>query len=118
MITGVHALINSRQPEVIREFLRDKIGWPHVDTGGGWLIFALPPAELGVHPDDGDTTHQLYLMCDQVEATMDELRTRGVEFAGGIQELNFGRMATIVLPDGSHLGLYEPKHALPPRPQG
>src|SRR5438270_12794572 len=79
MITAVHGLIYSRQAEAVRVFLRDKLGWDHVDSGGGWLIFALPPAELCVHPTDGEPGAELYLMCDDIEATVAELTGRDVE---------------------------------------
>ena len=112
MITGVHALIYSKKAEAVRAFLRDVVGFPSVDDGDGWLIFALPPAELGVHPTDGDTVHELYLMCDNVEATVRELRAKGVEFDGDIVDAGWGLMTAIVLPDGAKLGLYEPRHSV------
>ena len=112
MISGVHALIYSKQPEAVREFFRDVLGFPSVDEGGGWLIFALPPAELGVHPTDGDGAHELYLMCDDVQATVDVLRAKGVEFDGDVIDAGFGLLTTILLPDGSKLGMYQPKHAI------
>jgi predicted enzyme related to lactoylglutathione lyase len=106
----MHALIYSKQAEAVRDFLKDTLGLPFVDSGGGWLIFALPPAEVGVHPTEGATQHELYLMCDDLEATMAELTVKGVEFTGGIQEQGWGRQAAIKLPDGSTLGLYQPLH--------
>jgi hypothetical protein len=112
MIFGVHALIYTRRAEAVRAFLRDVIGWSHVDDGGGWLIFAMPPAEVGVHPVDGDGFHELHLMCDDLEATMAELAGKGVEFIGGVDEREYGIVTTIKLPDGSGLGLYQPTHAL------
>jgi catechol 2,3-dioxygenase-like lactoylglutathione lyase family enzyme len=110
MITAAHTLIYSRQADAVRDFFRDKLNLPHVDAGGGWLIFALPPGELGVHPTDGEGQHELYLMCDDLEATMAELADRGVEFVGGVDEQGFGRQTSIKLPDGSTLGLYQPLH--------
>lgn len=114
MIYGVHALIYTKQAEAVRAFLRDTIGWSYVDTGGGWLIFAMPPAEVGVHPaDEGAGTHELHLMCDDIEATVAELTAKGVEFTGGIQDLDYGRVTTIKLPsDGGELGLYQPTHPI------
>ncbi len=94
----------------MREFLRDVLELPNVDAGGGWLIFALPPAELGVHPTDGSRRHELYLMCDDIDATMASLRERGVEFKGPVTEAGFGRLATILMPGGGELALYEPRH--------
>lgn len=113
MITAMHALIYSKDADAVRDFLRDKIGLPFVDAGGGWLIFALPPAEVGVHPSDGagDGRHELYLMCDDLEATMAELTAKGVEFDGGVHDEDWGREIAIKLPDGGTLGLYQPKHA-------
>jgi predicted enzyme related to lactoylglutathione lyase len=112
MISGVHALIYSKQPEAVRQFFRDVLEFPSVDEGGGWLIFALPPAELAVHPTDGDGAHELYLMCDDVHATVADLRAKGVQFDGDMVDAGFGLLTTIVLPDGSKLGLYQPKHAI------
>ena len=109
-IVGAHMLLYTSQPEALRATLRDLLGWKYVDTGGGWLIFAMPPAEIAVHPTEGAPTTELYLMCDDVEATDDELRAKGVEFEGGIQGQGWGRVASIRLPDGSSLGLYQPQH--------
>ncbi|MDX6251178.1 MAG: hypothetical protein QOF10_4538, partial [Kribbellaceae bacterium] len=79
MINGAHVIIYSRDAEADRTFLRDVLGYPHVDTGGGWLIFKLPPAEVAVHPTDGAEKHELYLMCDNLEETTTELTGKGVE---------------------------------------
>ena len=106
----MHALIYTKQADEVREFLRDKLALPYVDSGGGWLIFALPPAEVAVHPTGGDGTHELYLMCDDLEATMDELAAKGVEFTGEVHEEQWGRQTGIKLPGGDTLGLYQPKH--------
>jgi catechol 2,3-dioxygenase-like lactoylglutathione lyase family enzyme len=112
MINGVHGIIFSKDADALRAFFRDVLGFQSVDAGGGWLIFALPPAELGIHPaEDNDAGRQeLYLMCDDIEATMADLKTRGVEFAGPAQNAGFGTMATINLPGGGQLALYEPRH--------
>lgn len=112
-VTAVHALIYSQKAEAVREFLRDVLGWSHVDAGHGWLIFAMPPAEVAVHPTDGPTTHELYLMCDDLEATTAELTAKGVELTGPARDAGFGRVTGIKLPDGSTLSLYEPRHASP-----
>lgn len=112
-VTAVHALLYTPEPEALRGVLRDVLGWRHVDDGEGWLIFALPPAELGVHPSDGSTRHELSLMCDDVGATVAELRQRGVEVRGEPDDLGFGIGTTIVLPGGVELLLYEPRHASP-----
>jgi hypothetical protein len=108
-ITGVHALLYSAEADSLRATLRDLLGWHHVDAGGGWLIFALPPAELGVHPGE-EAHHELSLMCDDIESTVDELRVKGVHFSGDIQSRRFGRAATMVLPGGVEMLLYEPSH--------
>lgn len=112
MITGVHATFFTRFPEQTRAFFRDALGLDAVDAGGGWLIFALPPAELGVHPDDGPDRHELYLMCDDIAATSAELRAKGVE-VGEPDDQGFGLMATLRVPGGGELGLYEPRHPSP-----
>jgi catechol 2,3-dioxygenase-like lactoylglutathione lyase family enzyme len=110
MINGVHALIFSSDPDGVRAFFRDVLGLSSVDAGGGWLIFALPPAELGVHPGDGDAHHELYLMCEDIHATVRELEAKGVRFAGPVSEERFGLVARAVLPGGGELPVYQPKH--------
>ncbi|WP_194921964.1 VOC family protein, partial [Catenulispora rubra] len=82
MITGTHAILYSADPEADRAFLRDVLEFPHVDAGGGWLIFQLPPAELGVHPAEGPPAGELYLMCDDLDATLAVLAARGVHSVG------------------------------------
>jgi len=115
MITGVHAIIYSKQAGAVRTFFRDTLGLPSVDAGGGWLIFALPPAELACHPTAPDDSgrHELYLMCDDVEATMAELEAKGVEFVAPVTEAGFGRMTRMRVPGGGELGLYQPTHPSP-----
>ena len=112
-ITGAHVLLYTPEAEALRAVLRDALGWEHVDGGDGWLIFALPPAELGVHPSDGDTHQELWLMCDDIDATVAELRAKGVEIRGEPEESGFGLVTTMVLPGGVEIGLYEPRHASP-----
>jgi predicted enzyme related to lactoylglutathione lyase len=112
-ITGTHVLVYSPEADALRALLRDAFGWEHVDAGDGWLIFALPPAELGVHPSDGDTHQELWLMCDDIDATVAELRAKGVEIRGEPEESGFGVVTTMVLPGGVEIGLYEPRHASP-----
>lgn len=114
-ITGVHALLYTTEPEALRAVLRDVFGWPFVDTGGGWLIFGLPPAELGVHPAEGPTyasgvRHQLSLMCDDLGTTVDELRGKGIEVRGEPQDEGWGITTTLILPGGVEVMLYEPRH--------
>jgi catechol 2,3-dioxygenase-like lactoylglutathione lyase family enzyme len=100
----------------LRAFLRDVLGFESVDAGGGWLIFALPPAELAAHPNDGDTRHELYLMCEDVEATVEELRAKGVEFTRPISDEGFGLVTAMRVPGGGELRLYEPRHPTPLAP--
>ena len=107
MITGVHAIIYSRDAEADRAFIRDVLGFSSIDSGGGWLIFALPPAELAVHPDDTGGQHELFLLCDDIETTAARL---GI--SAPISEQRWGRLVQITLPSGAQLGLYEPKHPL------
>lgn len=116
MINGVHAVVFSREADKVRAFFADVLGLAAVDAGGGWLIFALPPAELAVHPADGDGHHELYLMCDDIQATLTELRGKGVEVAREVSDQRWGLMAAIRLPDGSEFGIYEPRHASPLQP--
>jgi len=105
----------SAEAEKVRAFFSDVLGMPSADAGGGWLIFALPPAELAVHPADGETRHELYLMCDDIQATLADLRGKGVEVAREVSDQGWGLLAAIRLPDGSELPIYEPRHPLPPR---
>jgi catechol 2,3-dioxygenase-like lactoylglutathione lyase family enzyme len=116
MITGVHAVIFTTDAEADRAFFRDVLELPAVDAGDGWLIFALPPAELAAHPADEGGQHELYLMCDDVRATIDELTNKGVEFARPVSEEGFGLLTAIQLPGGGELGLYEPRHPTPLAP--
>ncbi|OXY90255.1 VOC family protein [Streptomyces diastatochromogenes] len=113
MINGAHVVIYSRDAEADRTFLRDVLGWPYVDAGHGWLIFQAPPAEVACHPTDGDPSHELMLMCDDLDATREQLAQQGVEFAEPVEEARWGRLTALRLPSGSRLGLYEPRH---PRP--
>jgi catechol 2,3-dioxygenase-like lactoylglutathione lyase family enzyme len=111
VITGAHAIVFSADAEADRAFFRDVLGFDSVDAGGGWLIFALPPAELAVHP--GPAEHRLYLMCDDVAGTVEELRGRGVELVREVSDEGWGLLTAIRLPGGGELGLYEPRHPLP-----
>ena len=111
MISGVHAVVFSHEAEEVRAFFRDALGFAAVDAGGGWLIFALPPAELGVHPTEEEPSVALYLLCDDLEATITELGAKGVELSDPITEEDWGRLTYLKLPGGAKLGLYQPKHA-------
>lgn len=117
MIFGAHVIVYTQDPEADRGFLRDVLGFEGVDAGHGWLIFALPPAEVAVHPSDSGGRHELYLMCDDIDATVRELRDKGVHFAREVSDQGWGRLTAIQLPGGGELGLYEPRHptALPRR---
>jgi catechol 2,3-dioxygenase-like lactoylglutathione lyase family enzyme len=117
MITGVHAVIFTTDAEADRAFFRDVLELRSVDAGGGWLIFALPPAELAAHPGDEDSHHELYLMCDDVHATVEELKTKGVEFSRSVSDEGFGLVTAIRLPGGGEVGLYEPRHPTPLSPR-
>ena len=112
MINGVHALIYTKDAEKDRLFFRDVLGFPHIDSGDGWLIFALPPTEMGVHPvmEGGREMHELYLMCDDVKKTVAELKAKGVTFTQEISDRGWGLVTGIKLPSGGELGLYEPRH--------
>ena len=113
VINGAHVIVYSRDAEADRAFLRDAMGFDAVDAGGGWLIFALPPAELAVHPATTGGTHALYLMCDDVHATVQELTAQGVEFVRDVSDEGFGLLTAIRLPGGGEVGLYEPRHPSP-----
>jgi catechol 2,3-dioxygenase-like lactoylglutathione lyase family enzyme len=111
MIRGAHVILYSSDADADRAFLRDVLGLSNVDSGGGWLIFRLPPAEVAVHPAETSGAAELYLVCDDVEATVADLRGRGVEFDGEVSDQGWGRLATIRLPGGGRLGVYEARHA-------
>jgi hypothetical protein len=91
-------------------FFKDVLDFPSVDAGGGWLIFALPPAELGIHPTDKSNCHELFLMCDDIKATVKELKNKGVEFSRPIKNEQWGQITYIKIPGGGEMGLYQPKH--------
>ncbi|MFN2445057.1 MAG: VOC family protein [Vicinamibacterales bacterium] len=122
-IIGTHVLLYSSEPDALRAMLRDVFGWKHVDAGDGWLIFALPPTELGVHSAEGSTydsgvRHQFTLMCDDIQATVRELRAKNVEVVGEPEDEGYGITVMLRLPGGPEVMLYEPRHAvaIQPRP--
>jgi len=112
VINGSHFILFSDDPEADRAFFADVLGQPHVDAGGGWLIFKIPPAELAVHPADRTAGHELYFMCDDLEATVSDLQAKGVEFVEDVSEERWGRLTRFRLPGGGGVGLYEPRHPL------
>ena len=114
MITGAHVIIDTQNAEADRKFFDDIFGFDSVDAGHGWLIFALPPAEVAFHPA-AESHHELYLMCDDLETTMADLQGKGVVFKGPIDDLRWGRLAHLELPGGGTLGIYQPKHPLAPQ---
>src|SRR2546426_1739331 len=112
MIIGAHSIIYSKEPDADRAFLRDVPKLPNVDVGGGWLIFGLPPAEVAVHPSDKNGAHELYLMCDDVEAFVAEMKTANVA-CGPVQNQGWGLLTQMTLPGGGKVGIYQPRHARP-----
>ena len=112
MITGAHSIIYSTNPDADRAFLRDVLRFPNVDVGGGWLIFGLPPAEVAVHPSDKNDVHEFYLMCDDIEALVADMKKRNIA-SSPVQNLGWGLLTQITLPGGGRLGIYQPRHARP-----
>ena len=112
MISGAHSIIYSTNPEADRGFLRDVIGLPHVDVGGGWLIFGLPPSEVAVHPSDKNNVHEFYLMCDDVEVFVADMKRRQI-VCDAVQDEGWGLLTHVTLPGGGKVGVYQPRHARP-----
>jgi hypothetical protein len=106
-------LLHTPEADAVRAIFRDVFGWKHVEDHPGWLIFAMPPSELGIHPSDGATTHEICLMCDDLESTMADLRSKGIEFRGEPRDQGFGIVTTMLLPGGIEVLLYERKHQTP-----
>ena len=115
MIAGAHTIIFCEDPERAREFFRTVLGLSSVDAGGGWLIFALPPAEMAVHPGEGgkESRHELYFMCHDLKATIADLTVKGVEFPAPVSEERWGSMTRFKVPGAGEVGLYQPKHPSP-----
>jgi predicted enzyme related to lactoylglutathione lyase len=111
VIAGVHTILYSKKADEVRAFFKDVLEFDAVDAGRGWLIFAAPPGELAVHPSEGKGYHELYLMCSDINATVEKLKERGVEFTMPVADRGWGLLTQIKLPDGESLGLYEPRHA-------
>jgi hypothetical protein len=117
MIFGAHLIIYSREAEADRAFVRDVLGYASVDAGRGWLIFALPPAELAFHPAE-NPAGELHLMCDDLDATLADLAKKGVQPSQPVTDQPYGRITAIRLPGGGEIGLYQPRHPMaiaPPR---
>ncbi|MEU9857235.1 VOC family protein [Streptomyces sp. NPDC047974] len=111
MFSGAHITLYSRDTEADRAFLRDVLGFPHVDAGRGWLIFRLPPAEIAVHPaEEGGGRPEVYLMCEDLTRTLADLDDKGVEISRAVTDEQWGRLAAVRLPSGTELPLYEPRH--------
>jgi catechol 2,3-dioxygenase-like lactoylglutathione lyase family enzyme len=111
VITGVHALVHAEDADAARAFFRDVLGWGHVDAHGGWLIFGTGPSELGVHPaGPGGAHHEISLTCDDIEATVAELTSRGAEFTGGVEDRAFGRTVSLRVPGAGDMLVYQPRH--------
>jgi len=116
MIRGLHAMFYSSEPEALRAFFRDKLGLPATDVGGGWLIFDVPEADLGCHPADPKEgapsgTPDISFYCEDIEASVRELKARGVEFTGPVQDRGYGYVTHFKVPGGFAIQLYQPKYA-------
>ncbi|MDG4863773.1 extradiol dioxygenase [Streptomyces sp. T-3] len=110
MFSGAHVILYSQDAEADRAFIRDVLGFAHVDAGHGWLIFKLPPAEIAVHPTDGAPRHEFYLMVDDLDEALAKLAANGVEPTGPVTEARWGRLTAVRMPSGSELPLYQPLH--------
>ncbi len=112
MIVGAHTIVYAEDADAARTFVRDVLDLEHVDAGDGWLIFQLPPGEVAVHPTGADTSgrHELYLVCDDIRATVEELEAKGAEFVGDVSDQGWGLLTTVRIPGGGTMGLYEPRH--------
>ena len=110
MVNGVHALFYAKDADKVRSFFKDTLKLASVDAGHGWLIFALPPAELGIHPTENKPYQEFYLMCDDIQATMKDLKAKKVEFSGGVKDQGWGLVTAMKVPGGGEMGLYQPKH--------
>jgi catechol 2,3-dioxygenase-like lactoylglutathione lyase family enzyme len=115
-ISGAHTIIFASDADAARAFFRDVLGFPYVDAGGGWLIFRAPPAEVAIHPTDevpAHGRHELYLMCDDLEATIADLRAKGAQVDGEVQDAGWGLLTSLTVPGAGRIGLYQPRHPTP-----
>ena len=112
MFIGVHSLIFTKDAEAARAFFRDVLEFPWVDAGDGWLVFALPPTEVGLHPEDGGRDHELHLLCGDIHATVARLQAKGVKLIEPIHEEAWGIATKIAVPGDAWIGIYQPKHPL------
>ncbi len=112
MIIGAHSIIYSKNSDADRAFLRDVIGFPNVDVGGGWLIFGLPPGEIAIHPGEANDVHEFYLMCDDIEAFVADMEAHGVDYSP-VSSQGWGMLTEVTMPGGGKLGVYQPRHARP-----
>jgi hypothetical protein len=115
MIVGAHMIVYAEDADAARAFFRDALRFPSIDAGDGWLIFESPPAELAFHPAQ-EGAHELFLMCDDIAQTVEELTDRGVEFVAPVSDEGFGLMTRFRIPGGGELGLYQPRHPSPLAP--
>jgi len=109
MISGAHIVVYSKDADADRAFFRDVLRFRFVDAGRGWLIFALPPAEAAFHPADSNTVHELFFMCDDLQAEMAALAKQNVK-CSNVEDARWGSMTKMSLPSGATIGLYQPKH--------
>ena len=115
MFNGAHFVIYSKDAVADREFLLNVVGLTSVDAGDGWLIFALPPSEVAVHPHSSSSAHEIYFMCDDIEAARGELSSKGAECSETVDE-GWGLLSSLTLPGGGRIGFYQPRHARPTLP--
>ena len=112
MISGAHVIIYSKDAEADKAFFRDILMLNNVDVGHGWLIFALPPSELAVHPADDSEHHELYLMCDDIQIFVQQMAAHNIA-CSGVENQGWGQLVHLTLPGGGKLGIYQPRHARP-----
>lgn len=117
MITGVHAVIYANEPDAVRAFFRDVLGLASIDAGGAWPIFALPPAELGIHPTEGADGTELFLLCDDIKVALAELRAKGIHTTGPVRDLAWGWLVELEVTESFRIGMYQPKHLSPHHPE-